>query len=105
MGKRKQKDSLPVRPVHAHARAIGPEGPLLTPWLPAETRAILLCLCVDSLLMGKLGVQRNKNVKPVSHRHAGPEIAAEKAEEKRFEQARREDKIISDVRTKIDKRK
>jgi hypothetical protein len=55
--------------------------------------------------MGKLGVQRNKDVKPVSHRHAGPEIAAEKAEEKRFEEARREDKIISGVRTKIDKSK
>ena len=55
--------------------------------------------------MGKLGVQRNKDVKPVSHRPAGPEIAAEKAEEKRFEEARREDKIISGVRTKIDKSK
>ncbi|MGA9140967.1 MAG: hypothetical protein WBZ29_12130 [Methanocella sp.] len=55
--------------------------------------------------MAKLGVERKRDVKPISHRPAGPEIAAEKAEEKIFEEARREDKIISGVRTKIDKRK
>jgi hypothetical protein len=55
--------------------------------------------------MAKLGVERNKDVKPISHRPAGPEIGAEKAEEERFEQARREDRVIAGVRTKIDKRK
>jgi hypothetical protein len=36
---------------------------------------------------------------------AGPEIKAEKAEEKTFCKSRREGRIVSGVRTKIDKRK
>jgi len=36
---------------------------------------------------------------------AGPEIRAERAERKRFEDARRQCRIISDVRTRIDKSK
>ncbi len=35
----------------------------------------------------------------------GPEIGAEKAEEKRFEESRRKYRIISDVRTRIDTEK
>ena len=35
----------------------------------------------------------------------GPEIGAERAEEKQFEESRREDKIISGVRTRIDSEK
>jgi hypothetical protein len=66
---------------------------------------MMLCLHVEISLMAKLGVQRDRDVKPISHRPAGPEIRAEKAEEERFEQARREDKIIAGVRTKIDKSK
>ncbi len=53
----------------------------------------------------KLGVKRNRDVKPISDKIVGPEIGAEKAEEKIFEEARREDRVISGVRTKIDKRK
>jgi len=55
--------------------------------------------------MVKIGVTRNRDVKPISHRPCGPEIGAEKAEEKIWEEARKEDKIVSGVRTKIDKRK
>jgi hypothetical protein len=33
----------------------------------------------------------------------GPEIGAEKAEEKEFEESRRRDEIVSGIRTKIDK--
>lgn len=52
--------------------------------------------------MSKLGVERNKDVKPISHRPAGPEIRAEKAQDERFEQARQEDRIIAGYRSKID---
>ncbi|OPY25791.1 MAG: hypothetical protein A4E28_02929 [Methanocella sp. PtaU1.Bin125] len=55
--------------------------------------------------MAKPGVERNRDVKPISHRHAGPEIRAEKVHEERFQQARREDRVIAGVRSKIDKGK
>jgi hypothetical protein len=64
-----------------------------------------LSLQADFLLMAKLGVERNRDVKPISDRIVGPEIRVEKAEEKIFEEARDEDKVISGVRTKIDKEK
>ena len=55
--------------------------------------------------MVKIGVKRDRDVRPISDRITGPEIGAEKAEEKIFDEARREDRIISGVRTKIDKSK
>jgi hypothetical protein len=36
-------------------------------------------------------------------RYAGPEISAEKAEQKIFEEARQQGRVISDVRTRIDR--
>jgi hypothetical protein len=36
---------------------------------------------------------------------ASPEVRAEKAERQRFEESRRQCRIVSDVRTKIDKSK
>jgi hypothetical protein len=38
-------------------------------------------------------------------RPASPEIRAEKSERRRFEESRRQCRIVSDVRTKIDKSK
>ncbi len=64
-----------------------------------------MCLQADNLAMAKLGVERNRDVKPIGDKITGPEIGAEKAEEKIFKEARHEDKIIAGVRTKIDKEK
>jgi len=55
--------------------------------------------------MVRMGVRRGRKARPDGDRIVGPETAAEKAEEKIFEEAVREDRIVDGVRTRIDRRK
>jgi hypothetical protein len=56
-------------------------------------------------MMVRKEVTRSTDAGTASERPARPEVRAEKAERKRFEDARRQCRIVSDVRTKIDKSK
>jgi hypothetical protein len=48
---------------------------------------------------------KDEDVGGDSEGYAGPRIRAEKAEQKRFEESRRQREVVSGVRTKIDKSK
>jgi hypothetical protein len=62
-----------------------------------------LCPRSDLITMAEEYVATDTDACPAGEEPAGPETGAEKAERRRFEEARQEHRIIDGVRTGIDK--